>query len=502
MTHAPKLAALEALRDGRLSPAGQRRIERHLGRCDTCRRALATMQLYHQTAAEVRASVPPSIAWDKMELALAREARRIVARRQRWQRAPAYAVLAAAAALVVIWAVPHAPEAPSADRPAPRAREGDGAPVVVAEARPITATLTLVAGRARERDRNGERSLSVGDVLVEGATIATSERSEAHLAIGEDGTGAIVYAHTEAVLAQLRDGDVTIELAHGRIASAIPPRTGPSIETIERSARFVVLASAYRIEAHVAHFQVSLEDAVIETEVAEGEVSVHRPDGEVVVVTAPGRWSSRDGHGGRGEEVVLAAADRAAAPRGLSVAHGLSAEAREWPVLRVEHPGIVEWEVAGVRAQGEGALAMRVAAGTVTIVGVDANGRVFRTAAVVGADGLFVGPGELRPEPPRMREGTYDAEDFEEARQVVRRSQRQLARCYDRELRVDERVRGRLTVRITIGLDGTVLRTRVVGGEVPEALEQCVQSAIDHWTFPPPRGGPVQIEIPFHFNAR
>lgn len=489
--HEPKLAALEALRSDRLSPAGRARIERHLERCETCRKALAAMELYDQALSDVRASAPPPIAWGKMERALEREARAVIARERRWERTRWYALLAAAAAVAVIWAGPRMAGAPGA-APTVRPLESTTSPVspvasVVSVAAPIVATVTLVSGRVVERRAEVERGLGVGDVLDEGAVIATDTRSEAHLALGAGGSGMIVHSASAAVLAQMREDEIAIELVGGRLSTVVVSAG------FERDARFVVLAAEHRLEARAVRLEVALdpEDArFITLAVAEGEVAVHGPDGSVELVRAPGSWTNRPPSSSAFSEVAVARP------------HGLGEEAGNWPVLRIEHPDIVEWEVAGVHAEGAGALAMRVEPGEVPVVGFDAQGRAFRTLAIVGSEGLTIGPSELQPEPPRLREGTYTDEDIREVQRRLRAQEPQLERCYARELRLRESVGGRLVLRLRVGLDGSVLATRFVGGEISDTLQRCVQTVADHWTLPPPRGGPVQIDVPLSFQAR
>ena len=252
------------------------------------------------------------------------------------------------------------------------------------------------------------------------------------------------------------------------------------------SARFVVLAAEHRFVAHGTRFEVALDGSVVRLAVAEGEVAVHRPDGSVVIVRAPGTWSSDGASGSAGGEPVVAAP------------HGLSEGAAGWPIVRVQRADIVRWEIGDVQVEGLGGLAMRAPPGELAITGFDAAGVAFRTVAVVGADGLSLGADALVPEPPRVSEGTIPEEDVVD---VVEAGAPQLRRCYELALRArPDLEEAHAMARVTVAFDGTVARVQLRGDDLPPAIDQCVRTHLGRLTFPPPRGGSTfRFDLPIGF---
>ncbi|UJR80965.1 AgmX/PglI C-terminal domain-containing protein [Sandaracinus amylolyticus] len=491
--HSPKIGALLALQERRLSAAGRARIERHLAGCDVCRQALAAMALYDRIADEARDEAPPELDWSRMELALEREAKKVAETLRAKKRDQAtksrrpwislgVAALAAAGVLAYVAtrpapqiARPTPPPAPVIEAPAPEPEP----PEVVAEAAPLAATVTLVAGRGAQviAPDGTARAAAVDDLLADATTLRTDDASEVHVRLAED-TGVIAYPASEALLTKLRERDVEIDLRAGTLAAS----TGGPL--FQGESRFVVIASEHRFALRVTRAEVVLDEGgVVRLAVAEGEVEVQRPDGRVEIVRAPARWSS---------------AEAGEVPR-VREPHGIADADAGTGVLRVRHPGLVRWQIGDVEAEGAGELAMRVRPGELNIGGFDQTGRAFRTVIVVGEDGVALDAADLQPQAPRVREGTLPEADI---REVVQGGLPRLRQCYELGMRERPDLEGRLTVRITVGLDGSVSRAEVVGGDVPEGLQQCVRNYAERWTFPPPSGGFVRFDVPLAFGGR
>lgn len=474
--HSPKIGALQAYAEDLLSARGKARIEEHLAGCERCRRALAAIDLYRRSAAEIREAPAPELDWSRMNLALAREAKQIAEQQaQRARAVPREAMIAigiAAAAILGLLAWPKEAHAPIAEEHETAPTESPIEPVL--EPAPVVlASVTLVSGRARA----AERSLEVGSDLVSGETIATEPGSALHAALA-DGSGFALAAATEIALGA--DGAaIEIALRRGSLVAAVDPAR------IASGSRFLVLAAEHRLEAHGTRFEVMLEAGVVRLGVAEGEVAVHAPDGTVTIVRAPDSWSSA---GGEGETAPIAAP------------YALGAEARAWPVVSVAREGIVRWEIGEYAVEGIGTLSMRAPPGELAVAGFDANGHAFRTVAIVGANGLTIAGEALVPEPPRVRQGTLDVE--REVWPVIRSGARRLQQCYEGALRRSEPLEVRVNVEITVAYDGSVSRIRALD-EVPPALDECLQTHIARWIFPPPHGnGSFRFRAPFDFRAR
>jgi TonB family protein len=72
--------------------------------------------------------------------------------------------------------------------------------------------------------------------------------------------------------------------------------------------------------------------------------------------------------------------------------------------------------------------------------------------------------------------------------------------CYERALRNNAGVEGRLLVSVTVGAQGQVCSSRVTDqglGDV--AVANCVQRMFQSASFPPPAGGCVNMAVPLHF---
>ena len=96
--HEPKLAALAALHEGRLSARGRARLQRHVARCPVCSAASTGTGRYAALRAQARNESAPELDWERIERAAleqvrgantpyARRARRR-ASRLRWPRLP------------------------------------------------------------------------------------------------------------------------------------------------------------------------------------------------------------------------------------------------------------------------------------------------------------------------------------------------------------------------------------------------------------------------------
>lgn len=474
--HRPKTAALVAYADGLLSSKGRARLERHLARCAACRRELAAIRTYESMADAARETPVPELDFGRMELALAREARRVsgeieaVKQPRRWRTFGIVAVAAAAlVALALSWPEPQRSTVELPPTSVDPVQPSEPAPPEPARLAPI---VTLAAGTAEEL--TGEaRALDPGAALDEGDRLRTGDDGLVHVAIA--GTTGVVAEHrTEIVLTRAREDAVELTLERGRVSSQVAP--------LASQARYVVLAAGHAIEVRGTRFAVARTDDDVAVDLAEGHVAVRTPAGETIELVAPARWRSSGGSQGEPEEVAV--------PRQRS----------EGTPVRFAHPELVRWQIDGEAIASAGAVRMRLSPGEHELRGWDLRGRLFTAVLPVGTEPVFLEPAALRPEAPRLRPG-----HLEEAviARVIQRARRQLAGCYERALRIHPEVHGRLRLRVTVGLMGDVLRVSVLGADAADTneLRQCISTYARRWTFPPP-GGPVTFEVPLAFSAR
>lgn len=490
-SHRPKTAALIAYAEGLLSAEGSRRLRRHLDRCETCRRELAAIELYDEMVADARRAPVPEIDFDGMEMALAREARRVSteihARRQRRAWIPIAALAAAAAALLVVWAGWPWRASRVAERPAPVAEETAPAPAPRPAPEPayLAPVVTLAAGAAHEVSSDGPAPLEPGEELREGAQLRTGDESKLHVRL-HDGTGILLEEDGALALTEAREDAVRLTLERGTVAQEVAP--------LSNGARYVVLAGGHEVEVRGTRFAVSFVEGVVGVDLAEGVVEVRPPDAEPFELTAPARWRSDGAREAGAPEVLEVEVPEVPTPRGLH------ADDAEGVAVTLAAPDLVRWEVDGTTVASAGDVRLRLSPGEHEVRGWDLRGRLHVGLVPVSSEPLTVGPDALEPEAPRIRPGHLEESEIAS---VLQRGRRQIQRCYEVSLRRGATVGGRMRLRVTVGLMGEVRRARVLGleGRGADELRQCIGNYAGRWTFPPP-GGPVTFEVPLNLTAR
>ncbi len=83
---------------------------------------------------------------------------------------------------------------------------------------------------------------------------------------------------------------------------------------------------------------------------------------------------------------------------------------------------------------------------------------------------------------------------------IIKSKQKALQDCYERELRKNPNLSGKIVVRFTIGEDGKVSDVRIESDSMgnPEVAD-CILSRIRRWIFPKPDEGSVTVSVPFVF---
>lgn len=95
--------------------------------------------------------------------------------------------------------------------------------------------------------------------------------------------------------------------------------------------------------------------------------------------------------------------------------------------------------------------------------------------------------------------GTIPAQ---EAMAVVNRHRRQVRNCYERRLKVNNTLQGKVRMQLTIGRDGSVTGVQVGGSLGDPQVFSCIRSLAKRWTFPQPEGGCATIAAPFDFTPK
>ena len=85
---------------------------------------------------------------------------------------------------------------------------------------------------------------------------------------------------------------------------------------------------------------------------------------------------------------------------------------------------------------------------------------------------------------------------------VVRKHLREVQACYEKNLLLNPKLKGKLMMEWTISTTGSVSVVKAkVNTMATPAVAMCVQARIKRWKFPQPKGGTVVVTYPFIFNA-
>lgn len=80
---------------------------------------------------------------------------------------------------------------------------------------------------------------------------------------------------------------------------------------------------------------------------------------------------------------------------------------------------------------------------------------------------------------------------------------RQAQRCYSKALEQDSTLQGKMTVAVRVGANGQACSASIVSSELDSAqVKACVSSAFRGASFPAPKGGCVDVNIPVNFVQR
>lgn len=89
------------------------------------------------------------------------------------------------------------------------------------------------------------------------------------------------------------------------------------------------------------------------------------------------------------------------------------------------------------------------------------------------------------------------------ARRVLAQSQLQFRNCYERRLKVNQTLEGRVVARMRVGRNGSVTAVQTGGSLRDSEVLSCVRSVAQRLDFPNPTGGTCTVvEAPFNFTPR
>ncbi len=142
------------------------------------------------------------------------------------------------------------------------------------------------------------------------------------------------------------------------------------------------------------------------------------------------------------------------------------------------------------------------------------------TPAVQEPDDLYIPEGDLPEDTPTKAEDPAPAEpekpsrkpaertieckgelSAEDAKTVVGRHTQQVRQCYERRLRENSMLQGRVEVRLTIDTSGNVSTVRTSGTLGDEDVLSCIRAGARNWRFPKPSGSSCAVVVaPFNLT--
>lgn len=107
-----------------------------------------------------------------------------------------------------------------------------------------------------------------------------------------------------------------------------------------------------------------------------------------------------------------------------------------------------------------------------------------------------------KPRKPAPKAGTCDGEVHKaKVRQVFMQNERQVRACYERRLRVNHVLQGRLDLEVRLAKNGAVDSVRIGGTLRDDEVHTCVRRAARSWEFPPLKSGRCAVVgVPFNLT--
>lgn len=495
MTHRVRERAIFALIDRRLGERERAELERHLAECEACRAFHLRVKAAQHALRQLDAAPMPEVDWRRVDAAL--RSRPEAARHRSYLGSMAVwggLATATAAAFLLTLAISGAFDR-RVDRQAPATASAPAPRAPAAAPRSLEAFVTFVAGEAITAGP-GEaprwRALTLESPLAVGTRVRTSEDGSAGIQVGTT-AACRLEPGTDVELAGLGTPAVQMEVHAGevRCTSSISDESPPVVISV-----MDVVASA----SGEARFAVRRQPQVVVIELAEGTLTASHAAGESIELSSPERLALRQGD----DDDPLAVVERAPIDD-EALASSTPDPPSVVPLASLHIPaidGLERVSVDGVeydqlplhlrRSPGAARLELFVAGHDpiVQTIEIGFGPRTFEVASL----GTLLDLGEQAPLERRVapRIGTYTKAQVERLRSLVRS---RVQRCYERSLKVNPSIWGRINVRFTVSISGEPRAVKVsslMGGD--RDVNACIEQSIGVERFPPPLGGHIPVE--------
>ena len=484
---------LVELLTGSLRAKAADRLREHMAGCPGCSAAYERLRRAQELCRSIGEAPAPPLSWRQIEAQvhwkLAQSQPHIQTARPRLARwLPAVGALAAA---VVVGAVAggflFGGSATRTWRSTEAGISPVGAPLHDEE---LAAVVTMASGevsvlssRGRERVLDPSRPLLQGDRLVTGGTGRVALQ-------WADRTGILLGESSELELRQLRTTASQLVVWQGRIVA--------HVGRLLPAQRFEVLARGVRAAVKGTHFALATAAEAVEVEVYSGVVEVSRvASGSAPLVVA----------GGQHLRVPLASGAQPPMARSAPAPAPTLLNLQQWAsfqrvmagtgLLALESTPVgaeVRWDAAQV---GTTNLTLRGGLGR-HVVELYQDGKLLRrqwveVQASHGRLALDVRPRVLKPVAAKLPVGFHE---FFRHRTV------QIQACYERQLKHNPSLEGKLALRVEVDREGRVTRVSLDSDTfLDPKVGQCAVGAVQRWHFPAP-GSEVEVVYPFQFRPR
>lgn len=100
----------------------------------------------------------------------------------------------------------------------------------------------------------------------------------------------------------------------------------------------------------------------------------------------------------------------------------------------------------------------------------------------------------------REANGSIPAADLQK---VFRKYSGQTQKCYERALKKNPNLAGRVLLELTIGRDGSVVSVNAQGDTLrSNQVNSCLEKLARGWSFPSPSGGAAKVRKPYTFSPK
>lgn len=90
--------------------------------------------------------------------------------------------------------------------------------------------------------------------------------------------------------------------------------------------------------------------------------------------------------------------------------------------------------------------------------------------------------------------------DPQEIRRVIKAHMHSIKYCYEKALKADPAMQGKVGVAFTIGVDGKVSSAKATTTGISAEVGACIEKEFLTFEFAKPSGGPVNVSYPFTFS--